>query len=27
LYHFMEKEMVDEVLQQRMDELLYYMNM
>jgi CBS domain-containing protein len=27
LYHFMEKGMVDEVLQQRMDELLYYMNM
>lgn len=27
LYHFMEKGMVDEALQQRMDELLYYMNM
>ncbi|MDR0430055.1 MAG: CBS domain-containing protein [Tannerellaceae bacterium] len=27
LYHFMDKGMVDEVLQQRMDELLYYMNM
>jgi CBS domain-containing protein len=26
LYHFMEKGMADEVLQQRMDELLYYMN-
>lgn len=27
LYHFMEKGMVDEALQQRMNELLYYMNM
>lgn len=27
LYHFMEKGMVDEVLQQRMDELWRYMNM
>lgn len=27
LYHFMEKGMVDELLQQRMNELLYYMNM
>lgn len=27
LYHFMKKGMVDEVLQQRMNELLYYMNM
>ena len=27
LYHFMETGMVDEVLQRRMDELLYYMNM
>jgi CBS domain-containing protein len=27
LYHFMEKGMIDDVLQQRMDELLYYMNM
>jgi CBS domain-containing protein len=27
LYHYMEKGMADEVLQQRMDELLYYMNM
>ncbi|MCD8176914.1 MAG: hypothetical protein LUE98_05610 [Tannerellaceae bacterium] len=27
LYHFMESGMVDDVLQQRMDELLYYMNM
>jgi CBS domain-containing protein len=27
LYHFMEKGMADEMLQQRMDELLYYMNM
>lgn len=26
-YHFMKKGMVDEILQQRMDELLYYMNM
>ncbi|MDH6305802.1 CBS domain-containing protein [Parabacteroides sp. PF5-5] len=27
LYHYMEKGMVDEVLQQRMNELLYYMNL
>ncbi|WP_455628893.1 CBS domain-containing protein [Parabacteroides chinchillae] len=27
LYHFMEKGIVDDVLQQRMDELLHYMNM
>lgn len=27
LYHFMEKGMVDDLLQQRMNELLYYMNM
>ncbi len=27
LYHFTETEMIDEALQQRMDELLYYMNM
>lgn len=27
LYHFMEEGMVDEVLQKRMDELIYYMNM
>ncbi|MDR1879632.1 MAG: CBS domain-containing protein [Tannerellaceae bacterium] len=27
LYHFMEAGMVDEVLQRRMNELLYYMNM
>lgn len=27
LYHFMEKGMVDDVLQRRMDELLFYMNM
>lgn len=27
LYHFMEKGMVDELLQQRMNELIYYMNM
>lgn len=27
LYHFMKKGMVDDVLQQRMNELLYYMNM
>ncbi|MDR1937541.1 MAG: CBS domain-containing protein [Tannerellaceae bacterium] len=27
LYHFMEKGMADEVLQHRMNELLYYMNM
>lgn len=27
LYHFMEKGMVDDVLQHRMNELLYYMNM
>jgi signal-transduction protein with cAMP-binding, CBS, and nucleotidyltransferase domain len=26
LYHFMEKGVADEILQQRMDELLYYMN-
>ncbi len=27
LYHYMEEGVVDEILQQRMDELLYYMNM
>lgn len=27
LYHFMEKGMVDDLLQQKMNELLYYMNM
>lgn len=27
LFHYMEEGIVDEVLQQRMDELLYYMNM
>ena len=27
LYHFMEKGMVDDMLQQRMNELLHYMNM
>lgn len=27
LYHFMETGMVDEILQQRMNELVYYMNM
>lgn len=27
LYHFMEKGMVDDLLQQKMSELLYYMNM
>lgn len=27
LYHFMEKGMIDDVLQQRMNELLHYMNM
>lgn len=27
LYHFMDKGMVDDVLQQRVNELLYYMNM
>ena len=27
LYHFMEKGMVDDMLRQRMNELLHYMNM
>lgn len=27
LYHYMEESIVDEILQHRMDELLYYMNM